>query len=155
MRALAILVLITLAMPVYAEEAARNDGAFLYEACLPLANAAEDLSDLSPSNLWKVGYCIGYTTSQYTTLQRLHSRWYATREGYGDMANTNSWGEQWAASQVVVGPDSCFPGTIRPKTIAMILTKEAREHPEQLTLPMLDFAQFALSEAFPCFPKQK
>jgi hypothetical protein len=127
---------------------ARNDGAYLYEACSPLASAPEDLSRTSPQELTKAMFCVGYIHASHAALLRIHEHYKSIFPSYGQ------WKDQtfvlgWIATQVLLAPDVCFPSNVRPKTLAMIISKYGKEHPEELTRDMFVFAASAFQSAYP------
>jgi hypothetical protein len=136
---------------------ARNDGAFLYEQCNVLASAREDLSDVTGLDFGKAMFCAGYLRAIFTTLTRVHEYYKSMMPKYGDWNTKDAkFALGWAANQVLLASDVCFPkGGVRPKTLAMIIAKFAKEHPEQLSSDMFVFAGSAFQDSYPpnkCVP---
>ena len=127
---------------------ARTDGAYLYEGCIVLASEPEDFSrPLNPKELSKAMFCLGYVHAIHAALVKIHE-YYKTFPNYG------SWKDEtfvtgWSASQALLASDVCFPDKVRPKTLAMIIVKYGKEHPEDLTKNMFVFAGFAFQSSYP------
>jgi hypothetical protein len=93
-------------------------------------------------------YCVGYLTALHSALQRIHADYRRQFANYGNMKD-EAFVKGWFAAQILLGPDVCFPSKILPKTMAMIIAKHGREHPNELTSDMFTFAGLAFMEAYP------
>lgn len=144
--ALCIAAMVLTASEAKAEQAP-NSGASLYEDCKIVASARQDLSDLRPADQTPLGFCVGYLTAAHTALVQIHS-YHKTMPNYGNWQNER-FVKGWVASQLLLAPDICFPKNINVKTLAMILVKYGRQHPENLTSDMFKFVGYAFSDAYP------
>jgi Rap1a immunity proteins len=127
---------------------ARNDGAYLYEACNVVASAPEDLSNLNGFEMFKAAFCLGYLRALQAALLRLYDDFKATMPKYGQWKDEN-FVKGWLSSQILLGADVCFPQEVRPKTLAMIISKYGKDNPNQLSSDMFLFAGWALQSAYP------
>lgn len=136
------------ATPTGAQQS-RSDGGFLYDACAPLAAGREDLSDVKPVDRDKVGFCLGYIHAAHSALSKLHDGYFKTLPDYGQLTN-EAFAKRWLVSQLLLGSDVCFPDNVRPKVLAMLISKEGKENPQNLTMDMFTFAGLAFESGFPC-----
>jgi Ssp1 endopeptidase immunity protein Rap1a len=128
---------------------ARSDGAYLYEGCIVLASEPEDFSRaLNPKQFSKAMFCLGYVHAIHAALVRIHERYYKSFPNYGNWKDETFVGG-WFAEQISLAPDVCFPNKVVPKTLAMIIVKYGKEHPEDLTKDMFVFAGFAFQSTYP------
>jgi len=127
----------------------RNDGAFLYEACSVVASAPGDPPKISPELLPKAMFCFGYLHAIHAALLKIHDYYKWTFPTYGQWKTDETFVNGWLATQVLLAADVCFPNNMRTKTLAMIISKYGKEHPEDLTKNMFDFAGFVFQSAYP------
>lgn len=125
-----------------------NSASNLYETCNALAEAPEDLSDLNGQELINAVLCGAYVDAVHAALYRIHAYLKGTLRDYGNFKD-EVFVKGWIASQALLAPDVCFPETIKPKILAMIISKYGKEHPEQLSDDSFWFAARAFVEAYP------
>jgi hypothetical protein len=139
-----------LATALHAEDA-RNNGADIYEACSVLASSVGDPpTSLKGNDYFHAMFCAGFVSATYTVLLRVHEHYKNTLQNYGRW-NDEKFVKGWAASQLTLGFDVCFPEEkMRPKILAMIISKYGKEHPEDMAhVNSFDFAGAAFQSSYP------
>jgi hypothetical protein len=147
-RGAACAVMMVLTTATSLAQQARNDGAALYEACNVVASAPEDLSNVKQLELTKAMFCVGYLHASHAALLKIHEHYKSLLQNYGHWKD-ETFVKGWFASQLLLAPDVCFPKNVRPKTLAMIISKYGKEHPETLTQDMYLFVGYAFQSAYP------
>jgi hypothetical protein len=142
-------VMMALMATVAQAQKARNDAASLYEDCNVLASAHEDLSNIRGLEMTKAMFCVGYLHAIHDALIRVHDHYKSIFPNYGHWNDDQTFLNGWLSAQILLAPDVCFPKEIRPKTLAMIIAKFGKEHPEKLTMDMFLFASLAFQSSYP------
>ncbi|MGO9682536.1 MAG: hypothetical protein ACLPTZ_08100 [Beijerinckiaceae bacterium] len=140
---------IAVTRPCESAEVENWTGDYLYTACenglatepQPL-NAIKKLSD----NSW----CMGSLVMAAQALIVIHSCFEANFAKQIDSKTNPQEVARYIVSTATFGADVCFPENVNYHTLALVLLKYGREHPEQLSWASIKFAGIAFQSAYSC-----